>query len=403
MPIDWGAAQSPIFPAAPQLPQPQAPRQPQQPTSSPLNQSGQDLADLSSIFGGFSSGEKANRVVQGNFTQNYDRLMLDAQANRRAQEADAMAKLGQTSYILGGGSHYSPGSLSLNGKDYQLNDHGLGPQAPSQAQKDAATTLQSEMVKRVGPQGSYTPTPLDSYAKPGIGEKISSYGGAITGGLGIVDRFTGGGLSNTIRGGLSHIPGLGGLAPHAAASATPSVASGAPTAAAGGSWLASNALPLAGAAAGTYGLIKNHSKSADIGSGALAGGSTGMMIGGPIGAAIGAPIGALVGLGRHAFGGPDSIEKSGREASTGDFGQLGTSATPNQQAEATHAGWAKPDQALAFIVMRDKLIAQGQDPTAAGAQASQYMNGLWGAEKHGDQAVSSAYSPIQQMMGRNGQ
>lgn len=141
------------------------------------------MGDISKMMEAYANDEQANRLSRGNQSQNYDRLMLDAAANRRLDETDAMRKIGESSYILGGGSQFKPPTISLGGQMRTAPDLGYGPQAPSDASKAAATTLQEQMLKRIQPNGSYTPTPLDSYSQPGAGEKVGKYGSIITSGL----------------------------------------------------------------------------------------------------------------------------------------------------------------------------------------------------------------------------
>lgn len=245
----------------------------------PVSGVAQGLGDLSSILGGFSSGKKADRALEGQFTQNYDQLMLQAQQDRRVQEADALRKLNQTAYIGQGGSHFDPGTLSLNGQTHQLTDHGLGPIAPSAAEQTGAKTLEGQMLTRLQPGGSYTPQPLAGYAKPGKAENIASYGGSILGGLGALKTIAGG--------------GSGGEAGTAAAGAG-----------AGGvmSGMLGKAVPLVGAATGIAGVLQNKSPLSAIGSGAGAGASIGSMVAPGIGTAIGAGIGALGGGLRSLWG-----------------------------------------------------------------------------------------------------
>jgi hypothetical protein len=152
-------------------------------------QRGQGLADAASLLGAFSSGEKANRGLEGQFTQNHDRLMMDAQRERNTNESDAMKKLGQTSYLIGGGSQFKPPTLSIGGKTYNSPNLGFGPVAPSAAEKAGAGALQNQLQARLSPGGSYTPAPVGDYARPGTAEKIGSYGGLITGGLGALQSL----------------------------------------------------------------------------------------------------------------------------------------------------------------------------------------------------------------------
>ena len=268
--------------------------------------------------------------------------MLDAAANRRADESDATKKLAQSAYTLNGGSHFTPGDMTLNGKTYQLSDYGMGPEAPSDAQKAGASTLQDQMLQRLQPGGSYTPQPLSSYATPGTAEKIGSYGAVALGAIGAIDKLLGGSGSTTggVQGliakygksavskiigsgavpgatslitDLSSVPAFAGLATgEVGADGLVGGTSMADVGAAGGGMGAGGAAALggelAGAGLGIYGLMKNHSMGLDVGSGALTGGSIGKMVMPGIGKAVGAGIVAGVGALRHAFGVPGNAD-----------------------------------------------------------------------------------------------
>lgn len=152
------------------------------------------LSGLGSALGAFSSGEKANRYMQGSLSQGYDKLMLDAQAARNATETDAMRKLGATSYIQQGGSNFKPPTLAINGRNIQTPNLGYGPRPSSDAEKAGAAALQSQLQARLSPGGTYTPQPLSGYATPGTAEQIGSLGAAGVSGLGsIFNAFSGGG------------------------------------------------------------------------------------------------------------------------------------------------------------------------------------------------------------------
>lgn len=141
-----------------------------------------NAADLSSLLGSFGQGRMNQRGMQGNFTQAYDRNMLGAEQGRNATESDAMKKLAQTSYILNGHGAPSPTSIMLNGQQREVPTLGTSYTAPSEAQKQGATSLQDQLTKRLAPGGTYTPQPLSSYATPGILENVGQFGAA---GLGI--------------------------------------------------------------------------------------------------------------------------------------------------------------------------------------------------------------------------
>jgi hypothetical protein len=376
------------------------------------------LADLGSILGGFSQGEKADRVVKGNFTQNYDQMMadqeqrrnqtgqtalsnynkesLDAQQGRARNEADALSKLHSTSYTLGKTQDYKPATVMNGGHAIQLPDFGIGPKASSQAEIDGANALQSQLVNRLGPNGSFTPekfnpnfnfTPhnLDDYAKPGTAEKLGSYGGAALSGLGALGLGTGGG------GGI-----LGGLLGHSGGAA-----SGGAGSAIGG--ILGKAAPIAGAVTGGLGLIHDHGVGQNMMNGLTAGASIGSMVPGlgtAVGAGIGAAVGGLRSLG--SIGKPSAEELAGRGVSGDARQQLTANATPQQRAEAASSGWANPNDALGLITIRDMLIKNGTPPQ----QADQQAQGLFGAiqhnEKQGPQAVQQALSNVQNAVGHHG-
>lgn len=289
------------------------------------SQPGQNLGDLSKVLGGFSSGEKANRMVQGNFTQNYDRNMLQAQTDRNLNEADALKKLHQTAYTLDGGSHFKmPTSMSIGGTQHAVPDLGLAPRAPSDMEKAGAGALQGQLINRLSPGGSYQPQPLSDYAKPGISEQIGNFGSLGAGGLGTVATMFGGGGAPTgggsgALGDVSKIAGTVGAGAGLASKmgiiggGASNAASGASGAASGIGSILSKAVPIAGAATGLIGLAQNHGTGSNIMNGVGSGASIGSMFGGPIGAGIGAGVGALAGYFRGK-GGPSQTELQGRGA-----------------------------------------------------------------------------------------
>lgn len=177
------------------------------PTSTP----GSGITDIGSAIEQIANGERANRITKGDFTQNYDQLMMAAEKNRNANEADAMRKLAQTGYLLGGGNPYHPASLNFGGTQVALPDFGFGPKAPSAAQQQGASTLQGQLLNRLKPGGSYTPQPLSGYATPGLLENITRFGGAgagILGAIGNIMKNTN--LAKKAGGVVSHLLGSGG-------------------------------------------------------------------------------------------------------------------------------------------------------------------------------------------------
>ena len=94
----------------------------------------------------------------------------------------------------------------------------------------------------------------------------------------------------------------------------------------------------------------------NIMNGATAGAGYGTMIAPGIGTLIGGGIGAGVGALRGQFGVSEK-EKAARGEVARAIEQIVAGATPQQRAEAASAGWSNPQQALANIVLRDKLGA----------------------------------------------
>lgn len=145
----------------------------------------QDLTDAASTLGSYAGAQANNRTEMANLGQNYDQARLQAQQDQRANESDAMHKLASSGYVLGGGSHYTPPPpLSLGGRSYSIPDLGLGPTPISEAERQGATTLQDQMLKRLQPGGSVQPTDPSKYAHQGFGEKAANTGSLVLGGLG---------------------------------------------------------------------------------------------------------------------------------------------------------------------------------------------------------------------------
>jgi hypothetical protein len=334
--------------------------------------------------------------------------MLQAQKDRNSNEADALRKMAQTSYILGGGSTFNPtASFTIGGRTIQTPDLGFGPRPASDAQKEAARTLQAMVQPRLASGGSYMPTAvpgsdLSKYQTPGVGEKLASYAGvgtSLLGATGYGDKLLkmfnlgSGAIGKTSvpgammslggAGGATHIPG-----------AMLDISGGAPATATGVSGIMGKALPIAGAITGGIGLLKDRGVVGNVMNGVTAGASIGSMVPG-LGTVVGAGIGALVGGLRSLGGGPSKTELAARDSAGVLLNQLAGQATPAQRAEAASAGWERPEEALANIVLRDKALASGHSADEAGA----VMNQLFAARKKNPQAVAQVGSTLQQLAG----
>lgn len=150
-------------------------------------QNGQGWGDMASVIGAYGQAEANNRKTKGDFLQDYDKINLDYVKENQDRESDAMRKLAQTSYIMGGGSPYTAPKLNSG----QTVDLGYGPKAPSQAQIQGATSLQQQLGSRLTPEGALKPTDPNQYINEGTGEKVAKYGSLITGGLGAAKNIFG--------------------------------------------------------------------------------------------------------------------------------------------------------------------------------------------------------------------
>ena len=150
------------------------------------NSAGQGLADAGSVLNGMFTREQIDRILRGNYTQDYDKLKMQAEEGRNANESDALRKLAITGYLAGGGAKPGASSLQLNGQAREIPNFGVDALPVSEAQKAGANALQAQLVSRLGPGGSYTPTPLETYAEPGAMEDITKKAGYGAAGAGII-------------------------------------------------------------------------------------------------------------------------------------------------------------------------------------------------------------------------
>jgi len=129
-----------------------------------------NIANVASSFGKTAAN---NRGSQLNAGMDIDKLMLAQQQQQRAAETDALKKLSQTSYIMGGGNPYHPTSIPGLGT---LPDFGFGPKAPTAAEVQGASTLQKTIQDRLAnPQQGVNPQDLQHLTTPSTGERISDW------------------------------------------------------------------------------------------------------------------------------------------------------------------------------------------------------------------------------------
>lgn len=147
----------------------------------------QTSADIGSVLGNTAEAEAQNRYKKADLTQSYDQLMLNAQTDRNQNESDAMKKAGQTAYIMGGGNAYTPPVLNSG----TAGSFGTGPKATSPFEQQAAGELQGQLLDRLKPGGSYTPTKPD-YLNRGKLENVGQYGGLASTGISLIEQLMGG-------------------------------------------------------------------------------------------------------------------------------------------------------------------------------------------------------------------
>ena len=134
-------------------------------------------------LGSFAQAQANNRGAGNDDTSKYNQAQIQAQTARDADETQSLRKLSQTGYIMGGGTPFHAPSPTINGHTYNLPDLGLGPAPITPEMKAGAGTLQSQLLDRLKPGGTVTPTPPNT--KPGTTENLANYGSLIASGLGI--------------------------------------------------------------------------------------------------------------------------------------------------------------------------------------------------------------------------
>ena len=351
------------------------------------------LGDFSNILGSFASDQRDNRVIKGNFQGDFDRTMLEREAARNRIGLESQTEFDRAKLLSAADKRDSTSDamqkIQLGG---YLQSGGMNSTRPGRGvtdqEKAASTGLIDQMHSQLNrPEyeptkfsGNYDYKPMDpsQYAQPGMLERAGQWGGAITGGLGILDKLSGGRSGDILGKLIGKIPGLGGLAGGSSSGlgglglgfgglSNAQAFGGAAPANAGGilskfglgggkgpmSFLG-KAAPWAGAVTGSLGLMKDRGLASNLMNGVTAGASIGSIVPG-LGTAVGAGVGALVGGLRGVFGGPSKQELASRQGVNETMNEITTGATEQQRAEAASAGWEKPEQALASIVLRDKF------------------------------------------------
>lgn len=140
------------------------------------------LETIGKGLGAFSQAQANNRGAGNDDTSRYDQTRIAAQTARAQDETQSLKHLSQTGYILGGGSTFKPPSPTINGHTYDLPDLGLGPAPITPEMKAGAGDLQGQLLGRLKPGGTVTPTPPQT--KPGFGENLGNFGSLIASGIG---------------------------------------------------------------------------------------------------------------------------------------------------------------------------------------------------------------------------
>lgn len=148
-------------------------------------QPGQGMADLGKVLGGVRSNEMNQRMVEGEFMQNADRLNIAASEENRNRENDALRGLAQTSYIMSGGAQPLPTRINSGA----LPNLGFGPTPISDVEKQGASSLQKQLLQRLTPDGQLKNTDPSTYAKPRTTENVSKWGSILTNGIGALQNF----------------------------------------------------------------------------------------------------------------------------------------------------------------------------------------------------------------------
>ncbi len=327
----------------------------------------QAFADIASVFGTFADSQKANRTGAMAGVRDQDYLRLAMAAENRAGQEDAWKNLLRSSYLTGDGSFPKMAGPTIRGKQFSLGGTVRGPIADSVRQ--GATTVEEQALARLGGEGVLEPTDTSDMRSPGIAERIGDYGSMALSGLGMADSL----------GVLNKIPWLGKLFGGGTGAAT--AAAAAPTAAG----ILASTTPVA-ATAGGFG-------TAAAGAGAGLGGTIGALMTNPWTIGIGAGLAAIPLL-KKAFGGPSQEEKDARGMAGDLISQLVSEATPTQRAEATAAGWENPTEALANIVLRDKIVTSGGTVNTASDLMKQLLDATSKAkDPRAVQSVTKNFAP----------
>lgn len=169
----------------------------------------QGLGDIGSILGGFAGDQRTNRVIQGNAYQTLDQMMMQREAAKNQVGQSAQTDFDRSN-LLSRADKRDANKQAM--QDVQLggwlqqggnaDKPGGAHRAVSDQEKAAATGLIQQAHNNLTDPGyqptkfegdwSYQPRDPNTYAKPGIMERIGQYGGLASGLLGGLDGLSGG-------------------------------------------------------------------------------------------------------------------------------------------------------------------------------------------------------------------
>lgn len=131
---------------------------------------------------GATQAAASNRGTRLQAMMDQDQLQMAANRENRTAESDVLKKLAQTGYLARGGAQFQPSTPY---------SYSFAPQGASDTQKQAANTLEAELMRRL-----QNPMRLQDYGKqmqPGFWERLGGIIGPAASAYGAASR------SNTMR------------------------------------------------------------------------------------------------------------------------------------------------------------------------------------------------------------
>jgi len=136
-----------------------------------------NLIDIGKGISSIGQSQASNRGVALDAQMEADKMRMAQDQQRRDDEAHIWKMLQAVNYIKGGGAPKSGPVMSASGKPFTSYD--FGPRAINQGDKDMATTLEAQLLKRL--QTVPQLRNYDSKMKPGKVEKATNWLGPLLG------------------------------------------------------------------------------------------------------------------------------------------------------------------------------------------------------------------------------